>query len=382
MTSWRSGLLPMLTGKAYVLPGHGSAGLFGQVDLVLILCGLVLYAAGLDALAATSEHVAGIPLIYRQLAWGAVAMLAALACCSLPTRLYRLMGWPAWVLTVILLAAVLTQRPINGARAWFRLGPISFQASELAKLSVPLALAAWLSRRRPTTVRRAAIAAATALVPVALITVEPDIGNAAVLTPSWLAAIFAARPRWHVAALHVALMLAVPAALVPFLTSEQRARLVVFATQSDFDQKPSDEAYQLFQARRVVMLAGTFGSDEACAVHVPMAYNDFVFSKVIARRGLAGAGLVLACYALLVWRFTVMASAARRPFTAYFITATAAWFATQTCINLAMTVGLAPITGITLPFVSYGGTSLVVSCTSLAVSWRLYKDDMATAPTL
>lgn len=349
---------------------------FWVPPLFLAGAGVVLYLLGLDALLATSHKVAGIPLFYRQLAWGAIAALAASVCYVVPFRYYRRLAAVAWVVSLVLLAAVLTQRPINGARAWFRLGPISLQASELAKITVPLALAAWYSRRRPERLINWAGGAAIVTLPVALIATEPDIGNAIVLVPSWLAVFLASRPRWPLVMLQFLLFAAASLAAIPLLTPEQRARVVSFATQSDFANAPTGEGYQLFQAKRAVMLAGLFGSQEACDVHVPMAHNDFVFTLLVARRGLVGAAAVLICFACLIWSLTVMAATVRSRFAAYYLIAVAAWLGTQVSINVCMTVGLAPITGITLPLVSYGGTSLVVTCCSLAIAACFFRDQL------
>ncbi len=339
-------------------------------DPVLFACPLALYAIGLDALRTTTKAVAGVPLVYRQLAWGVVAATTGAVAAAIPPSWYRRTAVVGWCVTVILLLAVLTQPPTNGARSWFRLGPLSLQPAELAKLTATLATAAILAHRRKT-LKHWLGAAAFCLIPAGLIVAQPDIGNASLFIPIWIAAVLASRPRRSVALAHLLVVAVCAALLLPTLTAEQRARLASFLHQSDYATRPDAEGYQLHQAKRAIMLAGLWGSAQARETHIPMAYNDFIFSLTMAHRGLLGGTAILVLYALLIGRLTWLAESCSHRFAALYLVGTAAWLGAQATANLAMTVGLAPITGITLPFVSYGGSSLVVSCTALTIAWRL-----------
>ena len=205
----------------------------------------------------------------------------------------------------------------------------------------------------------------------ALTAMQPDVGSAVVLLPMWLGVLFAAGASWRWLMLHVALIAAAAAAAWPMLTPEQKARFAAFLTQRDFGPVPKAEGYQLHQSKRVIIHAGMIGNPAALDVHLPMAHNDFIFALVVGRRGLVGAVAVIVALVTIAVRLMGRALAVRDRVGALMAVGVACWLSAQGLTNLAMTVGLAPITGITLPLVSYGGTSMVAVMAALAVSFRL-----------
>ncbi len=342
-----------------------------RVDWPILAAAALLVAIGLDALRATERSVAGVPLMHRQLAWLGLALVAAAGVAAVPARLIKLAWLPAWVATVAALSVVLMQPPINGARSWFRLGAVSMQPSELAKLTVGLSLAAVAGSYRRLRARQIALLAGLVAVPMALTLLQPDVGSAAVLVPMWLGVLFAAGASWRWLTLHAVVIAAAALAAWPALTPEQKARFTSFLRQRDLGPPELDEGYQLHQSKRIIVQAGLLGSRSALEVHLPMAHNDFVFALVVGRRGLVGAVAVIASVVVITVRLLRRAARADDRSSALLAVAVACWLAAQALTNVAMTVGLAPITGITLPLVSYGGTSLLSVVLALTLSMKL-----------
>ena len=155
---------------------------------------------------------------------------------------------------------------------------------------------------------------------------------------------------------------------------EQKSRVVSLLTQVEKGPAPRGDGYHLFQSKRMLSLGGTWGSDLAgmpvddpAAYHLPAARTDFVFCLIGERFGLIGSLLTLATYAVLIIKGLSIAASTREPFGRLLATGIVTLLATQAIINTGMTVGLMPITGMTLPLVSYGGSSLVATAIALGL---------------
>jgi rod shape determining protein RodA len=213
-----------------------------------------------------------------------------------------------------------------------------------------------------------------ALVPVLLILKEPDLGTALVLLPVFFVMLFAAgAKRIDLACVVLAGLLVVPL-LWTQMSRDQKSRITAMFDQPPPDHRPSDDAYQLYQAKRMRALGGVWGSlatgqptDDQAAYWLPEAHCDFIFCVIGERLGLPGMALVLLLCAYIVGRAVMIAAETREPFGRLLATGVAALLAIEVIINTAMNVGLLPVTGLSLPFVSYGGSGLVTHAMALGL---------------
>ena len=260
-------------------------------------------------------------------------------------------------------------------RRWIRFGPVGLQPSEFAKLAFVLGLARYLMYR--DSYRRVSgllVPLAVALVPVLLVLKEPDLGTALVFLPVLFAMLLAAGAR----PAHLAIVVLVALAVLPLLWSqmsrEQKSRVTALAEQTGPGQKPTEDGFHLHQARQMLALGGWVGSyaggaasDDASVYFVPEPHTDSIAVVLGERFGLAGFGLLLVLFGLLTWRSLAVAEATREPFGRLVAIGIAALIGTQVCINTGMLVGLLPITGLALPLVSYGGSSLLANALALGL---------------
>jgi cell division protein FtsW (lipid II flippase) len=279
------------------------------------------------------------------------------------------------LLLLVLLVVVYLLPPINHAHRWIRLGPIGLQPSEFAKVAFVLALARYLMyRENYRRLRGLIIPLVLAMVPVLLVLREPDLGTSMVFLPVLFVLLFAAGARRG----DLAKVFCVGLLTLPLLWSqmsrEQKLRVTALFEQPPAAERPSDNAYHLHQAKRMLALGGVWGSllagqptDDPAAYHLPEARSDFIFCVLGERLGLLGLATVLALFTLLVWRGLAIAVATREPFGRLVAIGVVTLVAVQVLINAGMTVGLVPITGLSLPLVSYGGSGLLAHGVALGL---------------
>jgi cell division protein FtsW (lipid II flippase) len=308
------------------------------------------------------------PFLRQQVVFSWLAIAAMLAVSTVNYRILARYSYPLFALALLALVAVYFFPPINNARRWIRIGPIGFQPSEFAKLAYVLALAQYLMyRENYRRLRGLAMPLAITLVPVLLVLKEPDLGMALVFLPVFFVMLFAAGAR-RGDLLKVALLgLCVLPLLWSQMSREQRSRVTALFDQPAPDERPSDDAYHLHQAKRMLAMGGLWGSlvsgqptDDPAAYNLPEARTDFIFCVLGERLGLWGLAVVLGLYAVIVWRGLTIAAATREPFGRLVAVGVVTLLAVQALINAGMTVGLLPITGLPLPLVSYGGSGTLV----------------------
>lgn len=345
---------------------------------VLVLASLALAGIGVYAIdVASGPHEGLSPLAARQLAFLAAGLVLALIAASLHFRLLIAASWLLYAGSIALLIFLLAPgvpasivTPRNGARAWIDLGPVNLQPSEFAKIAVVIVLAQYLRfrsnhRRFIGFIPPAVITA----VPALLVVVEPDLGMASLFVPALFAMLIAAGAKLrHILAV-VVLAAAMAPAAYPFLLPHQKERIesLIRQTQGDLTRQDSSQ----FQSLKAITLAGAGGASGLPAEHsrvlvdlndLPEAHNDMVYAVVVNRFGFLGGAVVLAL--AFVWLLAASIAAARTndPFGRLIIVGISAIYATQIIINVGMNLGVLPIIGLTLPFVSYGGSSLLASC--------------------
>jgi rod shape determining protein RodA len=353
-----------------------------RLDWILIGSVGALVGYGLWAVAGITRHdIAGDPGYYlsRQSVYVVIGVLGLLVATLVDPEVYR----PRWRVifggTAFLIAIVLLAGPIRGSKRWLDLGFFRFQPSEFGKVLFVLALAGFLAERsrRLNEVRTTLTALGLASIPIFLVFLQPDFGSALVYCAAVGAVLFVAGTPWtHIAAIAAgAVALAVlvlgvlPAAGVPILKGYQQERLTSFLNP---DQDPGGTTYNITQSKNAIgagQLRGR-GVDNATQTtlnFLPEHHTDFVFASLAEERGFVGASLLLMLYLLVVWRGLRIVTLAREPFSA--IVAGGLVFALlfQIFVNVGMTMGIAPITGIPLPFVSVGGSSMIANLIAIGI---------------
>lgn len=352
------------------------SGPFPRIDLVVIGCVVGLLGFGLVAIY-SSKLVAltaqGIPPTYfvtRQLVATAVGVVVLLVALAIDYRTLRAFSPLFYLGALVLLVVVLTPLglEIRGSSRWIPLLGYRLQPSELMKVALLLLLALILheAEDEPSGARTAA-ALGLVLVPVALVFVQPDLGTAIVYV--WLAGtmflVGGVRVRYLVGLTITALVGSVVALQTQLVREYQVRRLTAFLDIVD----PGAEATgSLFQVRQSLIAIGSgrfsgrglFAGTQTALSYVPDNHTDFVFTVIGEELGFVGAATVLALFALLVWRALRIAAEAKDRDGRLIAAGIAAMLVLQVFVNVGMTIGVMPVTGLPLPFVSYGGTSLVV----------------------
>lgn len=339
-------------------------------DKVLFTVVVLLVGFGLvmvySASAPQARGLAVNPLFVRQCTAAALGLAAMGLVMHLP---YSWLSRPPVIYalllaTVALLVAVLSQPAINGTRRWFLLGPVSVQASELAKLSVIPYLAYQIDRKED--VNRREILLPTVFVVglvAALVLAEPDLGTAALLVAVAAVMVFLAGLAWRwVAAAGLAL-----AALLVLAVVSADYRLERWLAFLDPESDRLGAGYQALQSLIAVGSGGVLGLGQGGSVqklyYLPHPESDFIYSIVAEELGLVGALAVLAAFGVLTWRGIRAGAKAPDRFGRYLAFGITSLLVIQALVNIAVAVALLPTKGIPLPFISYGGSSLVVAMT-------------------
>ncbi|AMV18595.1 FtsW/RodA/SpoVE family cell cycle protein [Planctomyces sp. SH-PL14] len=339
------------------------------------LCAGLLIALGLGGIARGDELVGSGDYWSRQMVWLTLAVLTWTTSLVWHYRRLRSIAWSLFAIAIVLLLVVYAFPARNGSRRWISLGGFQMQPSELMKLAYILSLSAYLMMRENYRTLWGLIPPfLMTLVPVVLILKEPNLGTAMLFFPMLYAMLFAAGARLrHLVPIALLGALSLPM-LWQVMSSEQRSRVTAVFTQTDGGAPPKGDAYHLHQSKQMLALGGVWGSDLAgMPVADPLAYSlpesrtDFVFCLVGERWGVWGACAVIGLYLALLGCGLRIAARTQEPFGRLLAVGVVTLLATQAAINTAMTVGLMPITGITLPLLSHGGSSLVTTALALGL---------------
>jgi rod shape determining protein RodA len=254
----------------------------------------------------------------------------------------------------------------GGSRRWLSLGFFNLQPSEFAKATLALVLAKLLgeSRKSVLTNNELFVAAVLTAVPLLLIARQPDLGTAVTLLPILLVVTFVAGlPVRYLGAVAILAVLATPVAWKFALQDYQRERIETFL---DPDQDPRGAGYQQIQARITVGSGGPWGKGfrqgtQGQLRFLPVAHNDFIFSVLAEEQGFAGVFVVLGLYLFVIMRALDSARLAKDRLGAFLVLGVLATFTFQVIYNITMSAGLAPVKGLTLPLMSYGGSSMIAT---------------------
>jgi rod shape determining protein RodA len=365
-----------------------------RLDPLLLLATLGLVACSIVALnSATENDIAGEPDYYvlRQSIYAAVGVVLMYGASRLDYSRLRELRYPVYGLLLILILIVLAIAGVTrGSRSWIELPFFNFQPSEVGKVLLIVALAGFLVDRmrrmgRDTTARIMVLG----LVPTMLVMAEPDLGSAMVYVAGTLALLFVAGAPWrHFTALGGLFALAVtivlvaaPMAGVEVLKPYQVDRLTSFLHPS---ADPGDEGYQQHQALIAMGSGektgrGVENATQTSLNFLPEHHTDFIFAVVGETYGFAGCALILSLYALLIWRGLHILTVAKNLYGALLAGGITVMLLFQLFVNIGMNVGIMPITGVTAPLLSFGGSSMLATFLALGLLHSVHAQARETA---
>lgn len=347
-------------------------------DLGLPLVVVLLLGAGLLTLstAAPADEFTR-QTVFLGVAVGVVALIVWLG-------RRRVMRFAPHLYLLSLFLLVLTRlvgTEVNGAKSWLYLGPLpGFQPSELAKIALLMMLATVLHERPITRLTDYVRPAVLTALPFGLVFLEPDLGSSLVLAAiSGVMLLVRGLPWRHLVAFGLLFAVAVPTVVWPQLKPHQKTRLVSFL---DPAADPQGSGYQVIQSTIAVGSGGLLGKGykqgtQSQLGFIPFRHTDFIFPVLAEEGGFVAAGLLLLLYGLLFWRLIVMAGECPYERDQLAIVGVVALIGFQVVVNIGVTLGLAPVTGITLPLVSYGGTSLISTLVALSLAFVIHRDRYA-----
>jgi rod shape determining protein RodA len=347
-------------------------------DLQLTMYAALLGAVGLVMAYTNSVEAGGSVLsegtvFARALMWSGIAIVAFLVMTAFDYRWLKTLSWPIYFLNIGLLVLTLAIGDgVGGSSRWVKLGPLTFQFSELAKILMIIVLAAYLGGREGRLDSIVSILGACLLMgpPWILVMLQPDLGTSLVLAAILAGMLFmsGASLRWLLVMV-AAVVAAVPIAWTYVLRDYQKERLSSFLSPCTDIQ---GSCWQVYQSQTTVGSGGILGTGLTNGVHVrgeflPVAESDFVFAVLAQELGFLGALLVFLLFTALLWRILVSAWRSRDPFGLLFGAGLASMLLFQVFVNIGMVIGIMPVTGIPLPFISHGGASLVSIAVGLGV---------------
>jgi rod shape determining protein RodA len=346
--------------------------LYFHIDWALLAAVLVLVGVGVAMIYSTTYVTIGGaghagPQVRTQLYAVAIGLVALLVCLAIDYRMLAEHSLMLFVALGALLVFVLLKGSTQfGAQRWIPIGPFHLQPSEFGRLVLALILAMYFgeNRRGARNTTDLIIGGVFTAVPLLLIAKQPDLGTAMTLLPVFLGVAYLAGLRMRLLAVIVLIgALMAPIAWQFALKDYQRQRIETFF---DPGQDPRGAGYQTIQARVTVGSGGLMGKGfmkgtQGQYKFLPVAHNDFIFSVLAEEQGFMGVLVALGLYLFVILRGLEAARLAKDRLGAYLVGGIIAGFAFQVLYNVAMSVGLAPVKGITLPLMSYGGSSMIAT---------------------
>jgi cell division protein FtsW len=339
---------------------------------LLLVCTGVVMVYSASAVMAMERHDQPYYFLVKQLAWAVMGLALLPIVMRIDYRNYRepAVIWTVLAVVGVTLVAVLFAPRVNGANRWLNLGPLGIQPSELAKLGVILFMAALLERRmdRIDELGYALMPMAVVLgAIVGLVILEPDLGTAVCIVMIAAMMVFAAGISYrYIAGL---LLVGLPTVYVLVMSSAYRRRRVRAFLDPWAD--PLGDGWQMIQSMIAVGTGGIFGRGLMAGVqklfYLPEPHNDFIYSVIGEELGLIGTTLVLACFCVIAWRGLRTAVRAPDRFGAFLAIGLTTMIVFQAFFNISVVLGLLPPKGIPLPFVSAGGSSLLINLLGIGI---------------
>ena len=385
----------------------------------LIVCGLVV--VGIISIYSATYDARAPEITYRQLLWVAAGLGAFLIMMVLPYRALQFISFPSYFLSILLLISVLLiGKTVSGSTSWFNLGPLRFQPSEFAKIATVLALSAYLSRTDVSlrNIKDLLIASGIVLLPVLLILKQPDTGTALIYLGMFVPVLYwGGASRFTLLAVFAPLI-AVVAALfgtTPFLIAVVVLGIFLYVTKENriaaaaafsatvlagismqfiydrlkpYQQKrittflnpgadPLGAGYNILQSKVAIGSGGLFGKGYLKGTQtqlnfIPEQWTDFIFCVPGEEFGFVGAVVVLSLLGALLVRGVQIASSMKTTFGSFVAIGITAVFGIHVFMNVGMAIGLLPVVGVPLPFLSYGGSALMANMAMAGILMNLY----------
>jgi len=347
----------------------------GRVNTPTVDWILLLGTAGLCGIGLTFLHSTAPADLAKQIQWVFIGACMMFAMSLLDYRILVHYAWEFYFVVIVLLLIVLQLPPIRGAQSWIRLPGFSIQPVELMKVALVLVLANHLRfKETQTTLKGLVIPFLITLIPMALILKQPDLGGAILLPPILFSIVYASGARLsHL--IYIAfggIVSAIPMWIFG-LKDYQKSRIYAFIYPELYAQR---EAYQLNQSLIAIGSGGLFGMGLGQGMItslrlLPDSQNDFIFGVIAEEGGFVAISAVLGCYLLIVLEGLHIARKCREPSGRLIATGISCTIGAQAIINICVVTGLLPTTGITLPLISYGGSSMVVTMAFLGILFNI-----------
>lgn len=338
------------------------------LDLGLLTVTVLLVLFGLAALYSFSINVdqPDFSLLTRQTVFAVIGLGLALVLMRIDYRLWGGLHWVLYAFGLVMLIAVLIfGTTIRGTTGWFELGLFQFQPVELFKLILAVVLAKYITdfAHKPP-VQLIVVTGVLTAVPTVLVMLQPDYGSAMILVGMWLVLLFVAPiPKRHFLWLGLGLLAIAVVAWFGLLREYQKDRILNVLSPS---RDPLGTGYNVRQSITAIGAGQLFGrglglGTQSQLQFLPERQTDFIFASIAEELGLIGSVSVVTLFGLFFWRLAVLVGRVRESFSLFLGVALSAMLFLQAGINLLMNLGLFPVTGLPLPFLSYGGSSLLAS---------------------
>lgn len=349
------------------------------IDYTLLFMVIFLLGFGMVMLYSTSAYNATLRMgdsayyLKRQMMAAALGFAGMFVCVKMDYHIFQKLSGLAYIGSLALCVLVIfLGSGKDDSNRWFRIGGLSIQPSEIAKVAVIIFLAAMVSRA-PKQMRnfRYCIRVIAAILPLFAVVAYTNLSTAVIIMGIAVIMVFVANPNYKPFFVIAGVMVAAVVIFINMATYRQDR------IQAWLDPESTDKGYQTLQGLYAIGSGGLFGKGLGESVQklgfVPEAQNDMIFSIICEELGLFGAICVILMFILLLWRFMVIANHAKDMFGSYLVIGIMAHIALQVILNIAVVTNTIPNTGITLPFISYGGTSIAILLTEMGLALGVSK---------
>lgn len=350
---------------------------FGRIDFVLPLIAFLLSILSIATIYTITYSHDGISTARDQGIFIIVGFIVYFAVSSLDYKVWRNLSFPVYLILLFLLAAVMfIGKKEFGATRWLDFGFVRFQPSELMKIFLVLFISRFLeSRVGRIKLKHLVVLGMIVVIPTFLVLKQPDLGTATVLLVLSFAIIVAAKLNWkYILGICSIVLASLPLIWMFGLKSFQRDRLLTFLNPT---RDPYDTGYNVLQSIIAVGSGGIKGQgfgqgSQSQLNYLPVAHADFIFSGFAEATGFIGAVFLLLLFSILIGRILFIATKSKDAFGQLVAIGICTMFLWEIFINIGMNIGLAPVTGIPLPFMSYGGTAIVSNFFALGILQNIY----------
>lgn len=349
--------------------------MFKNFEWGILICTIILLAIGLVALLSATQN-SDYEEFKKQIMWIGISIPVIVVVILVDYEILAKISPVIYGLSLISLIAVLFTEPINGATSWFNIGPFSFQPAEFAKIAVVLFMAnviVKLQQKGRDEINRfwkLGIILATVAVPTLLIIKQPDYGTALAFLVALIFMLYVAgiNKKYIITAVLLVVIL-VPLAYFFILPDHAKARIDVYLNPN---LDPRGDGYNIIQSKLAIGAGQIFGMGLFKGNQTQLGYlypktTDFIFAVISEEMGFVVAGAIIVLYVILITKSIQVAKTAKDDLGSYIATGIVGIFFFHMLENIGMTMGLLPITGIPLPFVSYGGSSMLTNLTLIAI---------------